>query len=444
MKIDHIFSSIKNILGFLVVLIYILGNPLAATAGLDEEIAKKQQQIAELERQINEFKKEIEHRQGVAVSLQQEINRLNAQISRAKLEIRSLSIAIEASKLQIQRTDVEINETVNSINTLKSSLTQFIRLTNETDQVSLLEIILRHQELSDFFNQLEDVRSIQQQTQINIETLRILQAQLEEKRTTLEDQRTELMQLRDFQHSQQLELTSIQNQKDTILRQTRGEQQQYEKLVNTSQQDIQRIRTEIQFLLQQGISLEDAVKFGQLAAIRTNIRPEFLLAILEIESRLGQNVGSGNWQTDMYECYLKLGRPERAKTEKNAFLQITAELGLNPDSIRVSAKPNYGCGGAMGPAQFIPSTWLGYKERVANATGHNPPNPWSIEDAFTAAAIKLAASDATAQTPEAEIRAAKIYISGRANCSSYICNYYSQLALDKASRIARDLPAQRP
>jgi len=34
----------------------------------------------------------------------------------------------------------------------------------------------------------------------------------------------------------------------------------------------------------------------------------------------------------------------------------------------------------MGPAQFIPSTWMGYKDKVAALTGKNPPNPWDIRD----------------------------------------------------------------
>ena len=39
------------------------------------------------------------------------------------------------------------------------------------------------------------------------------------------------------------------------------------------------------------MSAEDAVKYGQLAAIGAGIRPAFLLAELEQESALGSNVG---------------------------------------------------------------------------------------------------------------------------------------------------------
>lgn len=135
-----------------------------------------------------------------------------------------------------------------------------------------------------------------------------------------------------------------------------------------------------------------------------------------------------------------------------AFLAITNKLNLDPDKMPVSARPcaksvrdrigpgkpcGYGWGGAMGPAQFIPTTWLLFEEKVARITGHNPPNPWNIEDAFTASATFLAESGAAARTEAGEIRAAKTYLSGRPSCSSYSCRAYASAIISIASRIER-------
>ena len=66
----------------------------------------------------------------------------------------------------------------------------------------------------------------------------------------------------------------------------------------------------------------------------------------------------------------------------------------------------------MGPAQFIPSTWLGYKNRVSAITGKTA-DPWDIRDAFLAAAIKLAADGGTSEG--GEWAAAMRYFSGTTN-----------------------------
>jgi len=80
----------------------------------------------------------------------------------------------------------------------------------------------------------------------------------------------------------------------------------------------------------------------------------------------------------------------KCKSQRTAFSKITSELGLNPDLMPVSKKAWYGyCGGAMGPAQFMPTTWLLYKNAVARLSGHNPPNPWEPLDAFIASALLL-------------------------------------------------------
>jgi len=126
-----------------------------------------------------------------------------------------------------------------------------------------------------------------------------------------------------------------------------------------------------------------------------------LLAMLKKESEWGTNVGRGTWRQDMHP------------RDQNAFLAITKELNLNPDLTPVSRKPSYGWGGAMGPAQFLPNTWLAYKDEIARLTGHNPPNPWDIGDAFMACAIKLRDAGAAAQTYRAEWKAAQIYFAGR-------------------------------
>jgi membrane-bound lytic murein transglycosylase B len=271
---------------------------------------------------------------------------------------------------------------------------------------------------------------------------------LENKKAELADFQEEQQKLKALKQTEERALAGKKKEKDELLRLTKGKEALFQQLLQNKKRDIAVLKTQLFYLEKTGITAEDAVKYADLAAKRTGIRTAFLLALLEVETgkqfedgqfSVGTNIGTGNWQRDLYQCYINLGKRSAAESEKNAFFSITSKLNLDPDRMPVSRKPSYGCGGAMGPAQFLPTTWLRFEDRVAELTGHNPPNPWNIEDSFTAAAIFLADAGASSQTQAGEIAAAKTYISGNANCTKYICRSYSSRIISLARDIDRVL-----
>ena len=66
-------------------------------------------------------------------------------------------------------------------------------------------------------------------------------------------------------------------------------------------------------------------------------------------------------------------------------------------------------------------------------------NPWNIEDAFMAAAVKLARGGANVKTRATEIAASKAYYSGNSRCSSAPCNSYANAIQRKAAEIEKNL-----
>lgn len=417
-------------------------------ASVQDEIEARSKQIEVLQTQIAQYQRQILETSSKAQSLSGEISKLNAQISKIQLEIKSLSLSISQANSEITTTQQSIQSTQAQMDTHKRALSQSLLTLYQIDQQNLTEVLLRNSQISEFFNNVQNIDEIQSSLNDNINALISLKNDLEQKQSDLQQKRDELEQLKSLQESQQKTLSQNKGTKDKLLKQTQGDEKKYKALVTQTQQQLNNIREQIYYLQQSGVTVEDAIKYGQLAAKSTGIRPAFLIAILDVESRLGKNVGTGNWNDDMYQCYIRLAQQypskratylKRAETEKAAFFHILNALGLDPNTVKVSKEPSYGCGGAMGPAQFIASTWLGYEDRVRSYTGHAAPNPWNIEDAFMAAAIKLANDGATGKTPVAETRAAKSYLSGNANCSSSICNYYAKLALDKAAIIEQNL-----
>ncbi|MDP3793085.1 MAG: hypothetical protein Q8Q89_05175 [bacterium] len=407
---------------------------------IEDEIATRQQQIDEIQRQIEEYQKQIETNQSQARTLETEINSLNAQVRQIELTIRSLELSINQASSEISDVELQVTDLESKILKHRDALAQFLKITYENDQKTLTEILLSNDNLSDFFTIINDVRANQENLQLTIEEVRNIKTDLEQRQENLEEKRSEFERLRGLEAIEKRSLDGTKSSKNKILKDTKGQEKKFQELVGKSKKDLEALRAQITYLAQNGVTAEEAVKYGQLAAIATGIRPAYLIAVLEVESGLGRNVGRCNRAEDPSEKHWQKIMHIR---DHNPFLIITSKLGLNPDITAVSCPQyvngrRYGWGGAMGAAQFIPSTWLAYEEEVSRIVGR-PANPWSIEDAFMAAAVKLARGGATAKTRVAEVAASKAYYSGKSYCSNAPCNSYANAIQRKATEIEKNL-----
>ena len=405
-------------------------------------------QIAAIENEIAGLDKDLVQIRGRKETLKNEVARLDNEIKRAELTIKGLNLSVRQTESTISLRIESIKEAETKISKQKDSLSEYLRTIYKQNELSPIEILLVKKDLAQFFQEVSALENVQQDLNQSLDDLTVLKEQLQKEKEALEEKREELLSLRALAQIQKQNVETKKSEKNKILKLTQGQENIYQKVIQTKKKDIAAIRSQIYYLERTGVSAEDAVKYADLAAKRTGIRTAFLLGLLEVETgrryeegiiTAGSHTGNGNWQTDLYQCYINLGKRSSAEKQKNAFFIITSRLGYNPDTMPVSRKPNYGCGGAMGPAQFLPSTWLLFEDQVARLTGHNPPDPWKVEDAFTAGALYLADAGATAKTQNAELRAAKAYISGSPNCTKYICNFYSREVLRIAALIEPNL-----
>lgn len=191
-----------------------------------------------------------------------------------------------------------------------------------------------------------------------------------------------------------------------------------------------------------GIDLASALANANYAAKFSGIRPAFLLGIFQEELSLEK--------TDM--CYLAdfatgdgvkvetgQAKPKTMNPKRDVpgFLTICKELGKDPKATPVTCAMSFGWGGAMGPADFIPSTWLRYRPRIEKIT-EQAADPWNIRDAFLAASLYLGDSGAAAKTRAGEWRAAMIYFSGTPD-SKY--TWYADGTLAHAAQIQSNIQA---
>jgi len=431
--------TMRNKILFIFPILFLYLFSISAFGSVQDEIDARNKQIEEIQKQIDEYEKQIEGAQNQSQTLQNQINNLNSKINQVQLEIKSLGISINKTSLEIGATEVKIGAAENKINKHKSALGQYVKIINENDQRSLTEILLKNQNLSDFFNDLNSIQTTQDNLKTAIDDIKQLKEELEEHQSNLEEKQTELERAKRLQEIEKRSIDSTKATQAKLLKDTKGQESKYQELVKKSQKDIEAIKNQIGYLIQNGVSAEEAVKYGQLAAIGAGIRPAFLLAELEQESALGGNVGKcyivdktsgATRRITNGQIYNKGIHPTR---DLSLFLKITEELGRDPFQTPISCGSSWG--GAMGPAQFIPSTWMGYREEVTRLTSHNPANPWSIEDAFVAAASKLARDGADSKTRSGEIAASKRYYCGNAMSTKSSCINYA----NSVQRLAKEI-----
>ncbi len=405
-------------------------------ADVDELRQDLENQIRQKQEEINQYQQKIGENQQKARTLNNEIQILEDQISQIRLEISQIDLTIQKSTLNIQELDGRINILEENISQKKDLLAEYIRTVALYDQETLLEVILKNEKFSDFFDEIKALENAQEEIQSVLVVVQGLKNELEEQKEEKESEREEQYRLKSLQLIQSRTVENRQGQKENILSQTKGEERLYQQMIQGTEKEITFIREQLSLLEKYHITLEEAIQDAIFAGSKTGVRPAFLLGVLEAESRLGLNVGTGTWQKDMYQCYRSLGYLTRAEKEKNAFLQICQELGLNPDTQPVSAEPWYGCGGAMGVAQFMPTTWLAYKERTSGLTGHYPPNPWNHRDAFTAAAIKLGDGGANQRTEIGERSAYAKYLGG-SRWESWVYNKVTDYVIKLAANFQK-------
>lgn len=395
----------------------------AKRKALEEELDKYEKQISEYETTISNLKKQ-------GKTLSGEIDKINAQIAKLNLQVKATTIQLGKLDEEIVKTQNKIEVTERDIDYNKKNLQAIIRNIYKSEDRDLVEVFLAHPRLSDFFGNLNNLIVIQENLRSVLENIVSLREKLIDEKDNLALERADISSLKKYQDQQKSSVQKIQSEKNNLLKTTKGKESEYQKILVETKKGAAEIRQQIfKFLGGGELNFGDAYQLAQFAERATGVRAALILAVLNRESALGKNVGQCNYKTAMH--------PTR---DIPAFLDIIKELNLMSNLeagiIKVSCANSDGAyGGAMGPAQFIPSTWKMYKNNIAEVTGNNPPSPWRNADAFVATALYL--KDAGAAKNE-KIAAAKYYCGAKWN--RYVCtDVYGKKVVEQANKFQDDI-----
>jgi peptidoglycan hydrolase CwlO-like protein len=433
---------------------------LYAQVGQDDVLRRR----AELEADLTIIEKEIEEQQALLdskkserVSLERDVSILDAQIKKAQLGIRARDLAISQLSNDIGQKRTIIGDLDDQLEREKEALAELLRKTNEVNSLSLVEMVLATDSVSSFFEDIDSFDTVKRALQNSFVEIESTKTDTEDAKKALEQKKEDETELRGLQVLQRQQIERQEKEKQDILRITKGVETAYQTLVRETEKSAAQIRAEL-FSLRDSAAIPfgEAVELAEFASRQTGVRPAFILGVLKQETRLGEYLGTGVWSVDMH--------PTR---DKPLFQVITATLGLDPNKMPVSKQPSYGWGGAMGPAQFIPSTWACYggyintntddcanskrsltwdnfwagpwvyekgKDRLRKLLEENrPSNPWQNRDAFMASALLLADNGGDKGGYDSERLAALRYFAGWTNAKKPAYAFYGDSVMEHAA-----------
>ncbi|MEX0919508.1 MAG: lytic murein transglycosylase [Parcubacteria group bacterium] len=413
--------------------------------------AQLEQELEACNREIAEWTETLNKTKETSASFSRDVAALTAKINAAQANIRGKNIAISNLTRDIATKQTQISSLDTRLNQGKLAMANIIRRTNDINSYSLVEAVLSNKNISEFFVDIDTYASTERALALLFEELREVKALTEAERTALNKKREQEAAAKAALENSKKEVEISQAEKQRLLTISQNQEKTYAQEVSDRQAKAAQIRAVLFPLRDAGaIPFGTALQYAEAASAKTGVRPAFILAILQQESNLGANVGS------CVIADLTTGATKGVNTGRifsngihptrdlPLLQSILKDLGREPLETRVSCPivgvPGYG--GAMGPAQFIPSTWNIVKGKLASALGKTTPDPWNPADAIMASAVFLADLGANTQDPINERTAACRYYSGRTCFSNGKANVgfsYGSQVMNRATNIQRDI-----
>ncbi len=405
-------------LGFIILMLMLFAFSIQTVFGQSEEELKKQLQQAELE--IAEEQRKLDAQKVQSNAIQGEVNKLTTQINTAQKNINAKASAIKEIGSDIDVKDQTVSQLNNKLDRSTDILAELVRTKNQIDDISIVEVMLAYDNMSDFYEGVDSIVSVQSSIDALLDQVRDLRGLTEDEKLKLEEKKQRELEQKAKIELEKSTVSVKQGEKKGELAVSKAVEQTHQQELAAKRAKANAIRTELFKLRDTGnITFEQAQAYAEAASVTTGVRTAFILGILKQETNIGQYLGSCVI-TDVDSAAMKNVKSGAIYTDGihptrdlPALKSVLQRLGKDPLQTLVSCPQQFGYGGAMGPSQFIPSTWQLYEHKIAQSLGISIADPWNAQHAIMGTALLLRDNGAYAGSTESERNAACKYYSGQ-------------------------------
>ena len=354
---------------------------------VEKEAEKKEDKVDDLEDKLDDAEKDKEQYVQKKLIISSEISQISSNINVIVGEIEKTENELELIKSEIDKKEELIDKK-------KQVLSNILWRVNQTDLEAQMILLGNSNDFGDYFKTIDTLEQYEKQLFDAV-------IEIKKEKEVFEEQKQQQQSVHEVHSDQKNTLQHEKTKKAVVLNQTQAEINERDASISEIQSKISKLKLDITLLLGKGYDADDIKDAVKYASKKTGVRKDFLMGMLVVESDLGRYTGG---------CDYKESRMNDHR--KKLFKDICKELDHNYKKMKVSCPPSgyVGTGGAMGVAQFMSDTWMGYQDSIAINTGHNPPDPWNLTDGVMAMALKLANDGATKKS--GECKAALRYLGG--------------------------------
>ena len=212
---------------------------------INQDIQAQQDRIKKIQEQQAVYEGLIKQKQSEKASLNNQLAILENRLAKAALDIESAQIEIDRANLEINKVNLEIKAKDEKILKQKEHISSVLRLMQQQDNKSTLEILLINGTLNDFVSQVKYLEDINKKIASSLETLKQYKKDLEDQQKGLTNKKRELSALKVDFENKKVGLASEQENKSYLLDQTRSSEREYQRLLKLAKQEQQQAESNI-------------------------------------------------------------------------------------------------------------------------------------------------------------------------------------------------------
>ncbi|MCA9362560.1 hypothetical protein KC906_04245, partial [Candidatus Kaiserbacteria bacterium] len=223
---------------------------------LRNEIDSRSNRLSEIEAEIAAYEGQLKEVGAEKKTLQGAINQLELERKKVNAEISKTENLITSTDLEINKLVLEINRTQSDIDDTEAAIGSIIRSEYKASEDSLVELLLRHDHLSEFWSAYEAHENVRDTMAAKVAELDIFKNLLEEQRTDNESKRTELSSLRNQYVDQNTVLVNNKQEQANLLEVTKNEERNYQQLLASKEaardqiiKEMRDFESQLQFIL---------------------------------------------------------------------------------------------------------------------------------------------------------------------------------------------------